>query len=113
MADLVCLRHSTDKRTDARQRHALTALLAAGAPVYEDPATSSRQRMPVAAQRDAACGDTSAAAAGVRVWTTQQVGMYGAASGRNRSTEVASAAVDQLRPKLRCAGRRESVIHRP
>ncbi|GLW11612.1 hypothetical protein Misp01_67400 [Microtetraspora sp. NBRC 13810] len=43
MADLVYLRHSTDKQTDARQRHALTALLAAGAPVYEDPATSSRQ----------------------------------------------------------------------
>ncbi|MFF0249952.1 recombinase family protein [Streptosporangium sandarakinum] len=43
MADLVYLRHSTDKQTDARQRHALTALLTAGAPVYEDPATSSRQ----------------------------------------------------------------------
>ncbi|GAA2277652.1 hypothetical protein GCM10010149_21370 [Nonomuraea roseoviolacea subsp. roseoviolacea] len=43
MADRVYLRHSTDKQTDARQRHALTALLAAGAPVYEDPATSSRQ----------------------------------------------------------------------
>ncbi|KAB2350389.1 recombinase family protein [Actinomadura rudentiformis] len=37
------MRHSTDKQTDARQRHALAALLAAGAPVYEDPATSSRQ----------------------------------------------------------------------
>ncbi|WP_319018830.1 recombinase family protein [Microbispora sitophila] len=43
MADLVYLRYSTDKQTDTRQRHALTALLAAGAPVYEDPATSSRQ----------------------------------------------------------------------
>ncbi|GAA3603989.1 hypothetical protein GCM10022419_105700 [Nonomuraea rosea] len=43
MADLVYLRHSTDKQIDARQRHALTALLDAGAPVYEDPATSSRQ----------------------------------------------------------------------
>ncbi|MEU7748082.1 recombinase family protein [Nonomuraea sp. NPDC049158] len=43
MADRVYLRHSTDKQTDARQRHALAALLAAGAPVYEDPATSSRQ----------------------------------------------------------------------
>ena len=43
VADRVYLRHSTDKQTDARQRHALTALLAAGAPVYEDPATSSRQ----------------------------------------------------------------------
>lgn len=43
MADRIYLRHSTDKQTDARQRHALAALLAAGAPVYEDPATSSRQ----------------------------------------------------------------------
>ncbi|MEO3876380.1 recombinase family protein [Nonomuraea sp. B12E4] len=43
VADRVYLRHSTDKQTDARQRHALTALLAAGAPAYEDPATSSRQ----------------------------------------------------------------------
>ncbi|MET7465062.1 recombinase family protein [Nonomuraea sp. NPDC005501] len=43
MADRVYLRHSTDKQIDARQRHALAALLAAGAPAYEDPATSSRQ----------------------------------------------------------------------
>ncbi|MFI0453501.1 recombinase family protein [Actinomadura sp. 6N118] len=43
MADRIYLRHSTDKQTDARQRHALAALLAAGAPVYEDPATSSRR----------------------------------------------------------------------
>ncbi|WP_259405315.1 recombinase family protein [Microbispora sp. H10830] len=43
VADLVYLRHSTDKQTDACQRHALTALLIAGAPVYEDPAISSRQ----------------------------------------------------------------------
>ncbi|MGV9386726.1 recombinase family protein [Nonomuraea sp. NPDC003707] len=43
MADRVYLRHSTDKQTDARQRHALAALLADGAPVYDDPATSSRQ----------------------------------------------------------------------
>ncbi|MFE7393926.1 recombinase family protein [Streptomyces sp. NPDC057582] len=43
MADRIYLRHSTDKQTDARQRHALAALLAAGAPVYEDPATSTRQ----------------------------------------------------------------------
>jgi putative DNA-invertase from lambdoid prophage Rac len=43
MADRIYLRHSTDKQTDARQRHALAALLAAGAPAYEDPATSSRQ----------------------------------------------------------------------
>ena len=42
MADRLYLRHSTDKQTDARQRHALAALLAAGAPAYEDPATSSR-----------------------------------------------------------------------
>ncbi|MFE9437038.1 recombinase family protein [Streptomyces sp. NPDC006640] len=42
MADRLYLRHSTDKQTDARQRHSLAALLAAGAPVYEDPATSSR-----------------------------------------------------------------------
>nr|WP_239106817.1 recombinase family protein [Streptomyces rubrogriseus] len=39
---MLYLRHSTDKQTDARQRHALAALLAAGAPAYEDPATSSR-----------------------------------------------------------------------
>ncbi|MGI5170432.1 recombinase family protein [Spirillospora sp. CA-253888] len=43
MADRVYLRHSTDKQTDARQRHALAALIAAGAPVYDDPATSSRR----------------------------------------------------------------------
>lgn len=43
MTDRVYLRHSTDKQTDARQRHALASLLAAGAPVYEDPATSSRR----------------------------------------------------------------------
>lgn len=42
MADRLYLRHSTDKQTDARQRHALARLLAAGAPVYDDPATSSR-----------------------------------------------------------------------
>jgi DNA invertase Pin-like site-specific DNA recombinase len=40
--DRVYLRHSTDKQTDARQRHALRKLIKAGAPVYEDPATSSR-----------------------------------------------------------------------
>jgi DNA invertase Pin-like site-specific DNA recombinase len=43
VADRIYLRHSTDKQTDARQRHALAVLLTAGAPVYEDPATSSRQ----------------------------------------------------------------------
>ncbi|MEV5204922.1 recombinase family protein [Streptomyces sp. NPDC053720] len=42
MTDRLYLRHSTDKQTDARQRHALAPLLAAGAPVHEDPATSSR-----------------------------------------------------------------------
>ncbi|MFC9273512.1 recombinase family protein [Streptomyces zhihengii] len=42
MTDLLYLRHSTDKQTDARQKRALAALLAAGAPAYEDPATSSR-----------------------------------------------------------------------
>ncbi|MFJ8982900.1 recombinase family protein [Streptomyces sp. NPDC102282] len=42
MADRLYLRHSTDSQTDARQKHALAALLAAGAPAYEDPATSSR-----------------------------------------------------------------------
>ncbi|MFC5185472.1 hypothetical protein [Actinomadura harenae] len=30
--DRLYLRHSTDKQTDARQRHALSALLASGAP---------------------------------------------------------------------------------
>ncbi|MFI7443139.1 recombinase family protein [Nonomuraea indica] len=43
MADRIYLRHSTDKQTDARQGHTLAALLAVGAPTYEDPATSSRQ----------------------------------------------------------------------
>ncbi|GLW13054.1 hypothetical protein Misp01_81820 [Microtetraspora sp. NBRC 13810] len=43
MADRIYLRHSTDKQTDARQRHVLATRLAAGASVYEDPATSSRQ----------------------------------------------------------------------
>ncbi|MBW8482618.1 recombinase family protein [Actinomadura parmotrematis] len=43
MTDRIYLRHSTDKQTDARQRHALAALIAAGAPAYDDPATSSRQ----------------------------------------------------------------------
>jgi len=42
VTDLAYMRHSTDKQTDARQRHALAALLAAGSPVFEDPATSSR-----------------------------------------------------------------------
>ncbi|MGW5003112.1 recombinase family protein [Streptomyces hydrogenans] len=42
MPDRLYLRHSTDKQTDTRQKHALAALIAAGAPVYEDPATSSR-----------------------------------------------------------------------
>lgn len=42
MTDRVYLRHSTDKQTDARQKHALKRLLDAGAPVYDDPATSSR-----------------------------------------------------------------------
>ncbi|MGW9241292.1 recombinase family protein [[Kitasatospora] papulosa] len=42
MADRLYLRHSTDKQTDARQKHALATLLAAGALAYEDPATSSR-----------------------------------------------------------------------
>lgn len=42
MTDRVYLRHSTDKQTDARQKHALKRLLDTGAPVYDDPATSSR-----------------------------------------------------------------------
>ncbi|MFK3734660.1 recombinase family protein [Streptomyces sp. NPDC088090] len=42
MGDRLYLRHSVDEQADARQKHALAALLAAGAPVYEDPATSSR-----------------------------------------------------------------------
>lgn len=42
MADRLYLRHSTDKQTNARQRLALKALIEAGAPMYEDPATSSR-----------------------------------------------------------------------
>ncbi|WP_329081073.1 MULTISPECIES: recombinase family protein [unclassified Streptosporangium] len=62
MADQVYLRHSTDKHTDARQRHALATLLAAGAPVYEDPAISSRQlsldRAGFTTLHEAAVGDT-------------------------------------------------------
>ncbi|MFE3206100.1 recombinase family protein [Embleya sp. NPDC059237] len=42
MTDRLYLRHSTDKQTNARQLHALAALIASGAPRYEDPATSSR-----------------------------------------------------------------------
>ena len=42
MTYLVYLRHSTDKQTDARQRHALAALPAAGSRAFEDPATFSR-----------------------------------------------------------------------
>ncbi|MFJ6709245.1 MULTISPECIES: recombinase family protein [unclassified Streptomyces] len=42
MTDRLYLRHSTDKQTNARQRHALSKLIDGGAPVYEDPATSTR-----------------------------------------------------------------------
>jgi putative DNA-invertase from lambdoid prophage Rac len=42
MTDRLYLRHSTDHQTDARQRHALARLISAGAPVYDDPATSTR-----------------------------------------------------------------------
>ncbi|MFH8760261.1 recombinase family protein [Streptomyces atroolivaceus] len=42
MTDRLYLRHSTDKQTDARQRHALARLIKTGAPAYDDPATSSR-----------------------------------------------------------------------
>ncbi|MEU5483547.1 recombinase family protein [Streptomyces mirabilis] len=42
MTDLLYLRHSTDKQTNARQRHALATYIDGGAPMYEDPATSSR-----------------------------------------------------------------------
>ncbi|GGO98270.1 recombinase family protein [Wenjunlia tyrosinilytica] len=42
MTDRLYLRHSTDKQTNARQRLALKTLIEAGAPMYEDPATSSR-----------------------------------------------------------------------
>ncbi|MGW3100006.1 recombinase family protein [Streptomyces sp. NPDC001102] len=40
--DRLYMRHSTDKQTNLRQRHHLEPYLASGAPVYEDPATSSR-----------------------------------------------------------------------
>ncbi|MGW3415604.1 recombinase family protein [Streptomyces sp. NPDC000888] len=42
MTDRLYLRHSTDKQTNARQRHSLGKLIDSGAPVYEDPATSTR-----------------------------------------------------------------------
>ncbi|MEU2380333.1 recombinase family protein [Streptomyces misionensis] len=42
MTDRLYLRHSTDKQTNARQRLALQDLIKTGAPMYEDPATSSR-----------------------------------------------------------------------
>ncbi|MCT9141802.1 recombinase family protein [Streptomyces violarus] len=42
MTDHLYLRHSTDKQTNARQRHALGKLIDSGAPLYEDPATSTR-----------------------------------------------------------------------
>ncbi|MFI6801166.1 hypothetical protein [Streptosporangium canum] len=49
MTDRVYLRHSTDKQTDARQRHTHASPLAAGAPVYEDPAYSRRLSRDLAA----------------------------------------------------------------
>lgn len=42
MTDRLYLRHSTDKQTNLRQKHHLADYLKAGAPAYEDPATSSR-----------------------------------------------------------------------
>ncbi|MEU0287459.1 recombinase family protein [Streptomyces sp. NPDC006147] len=42
MVDRLYMRHSTDKQTNARQKHHLGPYLDSGAPVYEDPATSSR-----------------------------------------------------------------------
>ncbi|MEU3189514.1 recombinase family protein [Streptomyces sp. NPDC006992] len=42
MTDRLYLRHSTDKQTNLRQKHHLASYLDAGAPAYEDPATSSR-----------------------------------------------------------------------
>ncbi|WP_322779455.1 recombinase family protein [Frankia sp. Cas4] len=42
MTDRLYMWHSTDKQTNARQLHILDSLLKSGAPVYEDPATSSR-----------------------------------------------------------------------
>jgi DNA invertase Pin-like site-specific DNA recombinase len=42
VTDRLYLRHSTDSQTDARQRHALDRLIKAGAPIYLDPATSTR-----------------------------------------------------------------------
>ncbi|WP_329405000.1 recombinase family protein [Streptomyces melanogenes] len=42
MTDRLYLRHSTDKQTNTRQLHALKPYIDAGAPLYEDPATSSR-----------------------------------------------------------------------
>ncbi|WKK27828.1 recombinase family protein (plasmid) [Streptomyces olivoreticuli] len=42
MVDRLYLRHSTDKQTNLRQKHHLASYLSAGAPAYEDPATSSR-----------------------------------------------------------------------
>lgn len=42
MTDRLYLRHSTDKQTNLRQKHNLSSYLDAGAPAYEDPATSSR-----------------------------------------------------------------------
>ncbi|MCY0937776.1 recombinase family protein [Streptomyces sp. H34-S4] len=47
--DRLYLRHSTDKQTNARQKHALAEWLDKGFPTYEDPATSSRIH---AAQRE-------------------------------------------------------------
>lgn len=40
--DRIYMRHSADKQTNLRQRHHLEPYLVEGAPVYEDPATSSR-----------------------------------------------------------------------
>jgi putative DNA-invertase from lambdoid prophage Rac len=73
MADLLYLRHSADKQTNARQKHALSSYLSAGAPAYEDPATSSRlhplQRPGFRSLLDAAAvGDTVRVADAARLF---------------------------------------------
>ncbi|MFC5821338.1 recombinase family protein [Nonomuraea harbinensis] len=80
------MRHSTDKQTDARQRHALAALIASGAPVYEDPATSSRQLSLDRAGftkllHEAAVGDTIRIADAARLF--RSVADIRAAAGRS------------------------------
>lgn len=77
MTDRLYLRHSTDKQTNLRQRHHLASYLDAGAPAYEDPATSSHLhplKRPGFVQMldDAAVGDVVRLADAARLFRSVQ-----------------------------------------